>query len=112
MRETDLRSMGASRKNSRREIESREQYQLSTGVWVIAECERCGRGFIYVNLERRKPFDGFLPERSSAAAPKDEPCYGLIRFYRYNPKNPERDPRATSPEVEAQAVSTQMSETP
>lgn len=41
---------------------TRSAYQLSTGVWVIAECQQCGRGFVSIGAANRGR-DPYPPRR-------------------------------------------------
>jgi hypothetical protein len=57
---------------------TKKQYQLSTGIWTIAECDRCGRGFVRVGGGVTR--DPYLPERGSRYFGQTTPCGGRIKF--------------------------------
>ena len=66
----------------------KHEYQLSTGVWVIGECERCGRGFIHYSV----PVDGYPPATPKAnVSPRTffshTRCGGQIRRLLPHPDN-------------------------
>lgn len=57
------------------------QYRLNTGLMVIAECERCGRGFVHLG-ENATMRDPFLPQRGSYTSFGNAICNGRIVLLR------------------------------
>ena len=55
---------------------NQHQYQLSTGLTVIAECLRCGRGFVSLAPDTKR--DPYLPQTRSQTAFPNAPCGGEI----------------------------------
>lgn len=64
------------------------QYPMSNGVWVIAECERCGRGF--VTLGKNITRDPYAPPIGSRLSFSAAPCGGRLVRLEENTERPLR----------------------